>query len=147
MRVGILFALSACLICCSPSGRSVECDFAGYKPLEVPPSAIRGEHSFFDPRTNWAIKPIYPPEAKERRLAGTVHVRVLIDMSGSVVKTCAVFPSSESRPDESLVRAAVRYVEKGRFRRNFGQPDRSGLVPKYAATTFDIHYTLADQHP
>ena len=146
MLAGGLFVLSLGLVC-SASAKDVGCDFAGYKPLEVVPSAIRDEHPFFDPRTHWAIKPFYPPEAKTKGLSGTVHVRVLIDQGGRVVKVCAVFPRSEPKPDQSLVSSAIRFVEQGRFRPNFGQPVRSRLAPKYAATTWDVPYTLWEQHP
>jgi TonB family protein len=147
MRTGVLLVLLVFLISCSRSAKNGGCDFADYRPYEVPPSAIRDEHPFFDPRTHWAVKPFYPPEAVKRRLSGTVHVRLLIDVSGHVVKACAVYPASEPKPDESLVSAAVRTAEKARFRPNFGQPAPSRVTSKYAATTLDLRYTLTDQHP
>jgi outer membrane biosynthesis protein TonB len=70
------------------------CDFSDYKPLQLQ-AATLGSPVLRMPR------PEYPSEARERKVAGPVTVRVLINVhTGHVEQACAV------EGDESLKRAA-----------------------------------------
>lgn len=143
--VVMVFALGLSLTGCAQSVKTGDCGFSRFNPLEVPRESIMDENTFHDRRTHWAVTPVCPPVARAKRLSGTVHVRVLVDMSGRVVKTCPIYKPTEPRADESLVDAAISYVEKGRFRPNLGSPKGSEAGFRYAATTVDIHFILADQ--
>jgi TonB family protein len=61
-------------------------------------------------------KPIYPVEAAREGIEGAVNVRILVDQTGSVVRTCVL------NGPEPLRKAAERAALACRFKRNFGSP-------------------------
>jgi TonB family protein len=131
------------LLACHRGARQDDCGFSEFNALEVPPESLAGESPWFDPRTHWAVKPVYPPEARAKRLTGTVHVRFLIDPDGHVIKTCPVYKATEAMPSDILVDAAMSAVKKGRFRPYFGLGAAARSSFRYAQSTIDINYTLA----
>jgi outer membrane biosynthesis protein TonB len=87
----------------SAEAQKKRCDFSDYKPLQLR-AATLGSPILSMPR------PEYPPEARERKVAGPVTVRVLINVrTGLVEQACAV------DGDESLKRAAEVAALKARL--------------------------------
>ena len=95
-----------------PKARVLECDFSSFKALKM--------HSL--PAVS-LITPTYPAEAKDRRIGGTVHVKVIVDEKGTVLKACVI------EGDESLRKAAEAAALEAKF--------KPGLWNSYLAERYD----------
>ena len=95
-----------------PRSEKTECDFSSFKALKMSslPAVM-------------LVKPMYPPEAREQKITGTVRVKVLVDKKGNVVRACAV------EGDEMLREAAVAAALKSKY--------RAGLWNSYQAERYD----------
>jgi TonB family protein len=88
------------------------------------------------PQIKQSVEPVYPPEARAKRLSGIVHVRALVDSRGHAIRTCPVYVPSEPQPDKSLVEAAVTNVKQWQFRSLEENPQ------VFRQTTVDVRLTL-----
>lgn len=129
----LITATSTCL-----AAAEDDCGFAELNPVKVSPDSV-ARNAWWDQRTNWAVTPLYPREAREKGISGAVRIRVLIDAAGKVVKTCPV-----SWPDEdigrTLVQAATTFIYKGRFRPNFGLAANRRAASQYGETTLEFNF-------
>ena len=76
--------------------------------------------------------PVYPAEAKQNRIQGTVKLEVTIDKEGHVANMSLI-----SGPPE-LVRSAIDAVQQWVYR-----PTMLNGEPVSVITTVDVNYTLA----
>jgi protein TonB len=79
-----------------------------------------------------AVTPVYPAEAKQSRIQGTVKLEITIDKEGHVANMSVV-----SGPAE-LVRSAIDAVRQWVYK-----PTLLNGEPVSVLTTVDINYTLA----
>ncbi len=77
-------------------------------------------------------RPVYPPEAKEKRIQGVVRLEATIDKEGHIADLMLV-----SGPPE-LVRSAVDAVRQWVYR-----PTLLNGEPVTVLTTVDVNYTLS----
>jgi protein TonB len=82
-------------------------------------------------RLSW-VTPVYPPEAKENRIEGTVSLQVTIGKDGHVSDVSLI-----SGPDE-LVSSAVEAVQQWVYK-----PTLLNGEPVRVITSVDVNYTLA----
>lgn len=78
------------------------------------------------------VTPVYPPEAKQDRIQGTVQLQVTIDKQGHVEEISVL-----GGPDV-LVQAAVEAVRQWTYR-----PTLFNGEPVKVQTTVDVNFTLA----
>ena len=78
------------------------------------------------------VKPIYPPEAKQKRVEGTVRLEVTIDKDGHVSQIAIV-----SGPAE-LTQSATDAVRQWSYK-----PTLLNGEPVEVQTTVDVNYTLS----
>lgn len=78
------------------------------------------------------VKPVYPAEAKEQRIQGTVKLEVLIAKDGTISSVSLV-----SGPPE-LVQSAVDAVKQWTYKQTLLNGE-----PVSVLTTVDVNYTLA----
>ena len=102
----------------------VDCDFERFKPLRIgsdwlPRSIVR------------RVEPAYPPEAKRRKISGTVIVRILIPKTGEVQQVCSTGPK--------LLRPAA---ERAAFDWIFDTPRLNGEKVPYVATQLTFNFVL-----
>jgi len=101
----------------------VDCNFERFKPLRV--------------GSDWSrsivrrVEPTYPPEAKRRRIAGTVIVRILIHETGEVQQVCSTGPK--------LLRPAA---ERAAFDWIFDTPRLNGKKVPYIAARLTFNFVL-----
>ncbi len=76
--------------------------------------------------------PVYPPQAKQDRVQGTVQLQVVIDIEGHVAEVSVL-----AGPD-ALVASAVEAVKQWVYR-----PTLLNGEPVKVQTTVDVRYTLA----
>lgn len=131
-------ALALVLGGCSSRRSQDTCSFSQFDPIEVPREQMVDENSILNRNTHWAVKPFYPPEARAKRLSGTVHVRALVDSSGRAVMTCPIYLSGEPRADRSLVDAAMANVKRWRF------VPVMGNSKTFRQTTVDLRFELSE---
>ena len=82
------------------------CDFSVSRPVIF-------DHALYNAAVR-QVKPTYPPAAKAVKASGNINVRILVDRTGRVVKSCAL-------GGHPLLRtAAEKAALKWRFKRNFG---------------------------
>jgi protein TonB len=79
-----------------------------------------------------AVVPVYPAEAKENRIQGTVKLEITIDKEGHVSEMSLI-----SGPQE-LVRSATDAVQQWVYK-----PTLLNGEPVSIVTTVDVNYTLA----
>jgi protein TonB len=79
-----------------------------------------------------AVVPLYPAEAKENRIQGTVKLEITIDKEGHVSEMSLI-----SGPQE-LVRSATDAVQQWVYK-----PTLLNGEPVSIVTTVDVNYTLA----
>lgn len=79
------------------------------------------------------VNPIYPADAKARRIQGVVTLKVLIDKSGTPTNLEPVNPDV----DASLIAAAIEAVSQWRYK-----PTLLNGEPVEVTTTIDINFTL-----
>jgi len=77
------------------------------------------------------INPTYPPEARRAKIAGTVRLRVLIGVDGSVKETQFI-----SGQDE-LVKTTINAVRQWKY-----QPPTASGQPVEVDTTVDVVFSL-----
>jgi TonB family protein len=110
---------------------NAKCSFDTYRPLKVG-TPIRGGH---DQLAIKKVSPAYPPEARQKGIAGRVVVSVLVNRAGDVVKTCAT-------GEPLLAKAAEDAVSQWRFKKDFGFSfsGHRPIHPQYAVLnlTFDF---------
>ena len=82
-------------------------------------------------RISW-VDPVYPAEAKQNRIQGTVKLEITIDKDGHVASVSVV-----SGPTE-LIRSATDAVQQWVYR-----PTLVNGEPVSVLTTVDVNYTLA----
>jgi len=140
VRAFVAAAMGMALMACNRTARQNDCGFSIFKPVEVAPESIADENTWWDRRTHWAVTPFYPPEARARGLSGTVHLRVLVDIDGRLVKMCPAYNPGEVAPNQILVGAAMTMVRKARFRSNFGLGAAGRPSFRYAQSTLDINF-------
>ncbi len=78
------------------------------------------------------VKPIYPVEAKQKRIEGVVKLEVTIEKDGSVAQIAVVEGPSELQ--QSATDAVRQWVYK---------PTLLNGEPVKVLTTVDVHYTLS----
>jgi periplasmic protein TonB len=78
------------------------------------------------------VKPVYPPEAKQDRVQGTVQLDVIIDKQGHVEQVSVL------AGPEPLIQAAVDAVKQWTYR-----PTLLNGEPVRVETTVDVNFTLA----
>ena len=78
------------------------------------------------------VTPVYPPQAKQDRVQGTVQLQVVIDKEGHVAEVSVL-----AGPDV-LVASAVEAVKQWVYR-----PTLLNGEPVKVQTTVDVNYTLA----
>jgi TonB family protein len=66
------------------------------------------------------VMPEYPSDAKQRGVAGTVQLKLLIGKSGHVRAACPVFSRGAFKPDRSLIAAARKAALQWEFPPDFG---------------------------
>lgn len=81
-------------------------------------------------------KPVYPPEAKQAHISGTVELAAVIGKDGTIQNLTVV------KGHPLLVQAALDAVKNWVYR-----PTLLNGNPVEVATTIDINYTLADDPP
>ena len=123
---------------CSSRSTQDACNFSRFDPIEVPRAQMVDENTTYNRNTHWGIKPVYPPEARAKRLSGTVHLRALVDSGGRAIMTCPIYVAGESRPDKSLVDAAAANVRQWRF------VPLAANSQVFRQTTVDLKFTLSD---
>jgi protein TonB len=79
-----------------------------------------------------AVTPIYPAEAKQNRIQGTVQLEITIDKEGHVEGVALISGPSE------LVQSATDAVQKWVYR-----PTLLNGEPVSVLTTVDVNYTLS----
>ena len=105
-----------------------ECDFSEYRPLQLS-AATLGSPILSIPA------PEYPPEARERKVAGRVTVRTLINVSsGLVERACAI------DGDESLKSAAEAAALKMKL-----SPYNDYIKQKYTYASGTVIYNFVAQ--
>jgi periplasmic protein TonB len=82
-------------------------------------------------RISW-VTPVYPPEAKENRIQGTVKLEIMIDKEGHVGPMSVV-----SGPPE-LIHSATDAVSQWVYK-----PTLLNGEPVSVVTTVDVNYTLS----
>jgi TonB family protein len=78
------------------------------------------------------VDPVYPSEAKQQRIQGTVKLEIIIDKLGHVSQMSVV-----SGPPE-LVQSATEAVQQWVYK-----PTLLNGEPVFVQTTVDINYTLS----
>ena len=78
-------------------------------------------------------EPLYPPEAKAKRIQGTVHLRALIGVDGRVKQVTAL------DGDPLLVPAAERAVRRWTYK-----PYKKHGKPIEMETTITVNFTLSE---
>jgi len=108
---------------------SEKCDFSSYKPfkggmLQAPGVSLP--------------QPQYPQEAKDRKLQGTVSVRVLVNLRSGLVERACV-----AEGDEVLGQAAVQAALKAKFAPDWGHSKY--LAERYSYVETLIKYNFMGQ--
>jgi hypothetical protein len=99
-----------------------KCDFSSFKALKMhslPPTKL--------------VKPVYPPEAKDQKVSGTVLVKVILDRQGMVLRACAI------EGDERLRRAAEMAALESKFAAGMWN---SYLAKRYRYAEFALSYNF-----
>lgn len=78
------------------------------------------------------VPPTYPPDAREQRIQGTVHMTALVGLDGKIL-----FLRADSGPVE-LVPASIEAVRQWTYR-----PTLLDGAPCYVVTRVELHYTLS----
>jgi TonB family protein len=97
------------------------CDFSRFKALKM--------HSL---PAEKLPKPVYPPEAEEQKVSGTVVVKVIVDKQGTVTVACAV------EGDDRLRKAAEEAAMQAKF--------EPGLWNSYNAERYDYAEFAVSYH-
>ena len=82
-------------------------------------------------RVSW-VNPVYPPDAKQNRIQGTVRLEVLIDKDGHVLNVTPVTGPAELT--QSAADAVLQWLYK---------PVLLNGNPVTVLTTVDVNYTLS----
>jgi hypothetical protein len=93
-------------------GSEGDCGFAALKPSLV--------SHFVDTAALSKVSPKYPVALKALGSGGKVYVRLLVNSSGQVERTCPEYPRGQARPHRSLVVAAEAAALEWRYKPNFG---------------------------
>jgi protein TonB len=113
-------------------GFSLVLAIAGAFAQQAPPAPIRvGGNVAQANRVSW-VNPVYPAEAKQNRIQGTVSLEVGIDTEGHVSQVTVL-----AGPPE-LVQSAVDAVRQWVYK-----PTLLNGEPVVVLTTVDINYTLS----
>jgi Gram-negative bacterial TonB protein C-terminal len=99
-----------------------KCDFSSFKALKMhslPPTKL--------------VKPVYPPEAIDQKVSGTVLVKVIVDRQGKVLRACAI------EGDDRLRRAAEMAALESNFAAGMWN---SYLAKRYRYAEFALSYNL-----
>jgi len=97
------------------------------------PSPVRVGGKVMESNIIHKVTPIYPADAKARRIQGLVTLKVLIDKSGTPTNLEPVNPDA----DASLIAAAIEAVSQWRYK-----PTLLDGEPVEVTTTIDINFTL-----
>lgn len=97
----------------------------------VPPMRIRVGGNVQVARLVEQPRPVYPQQAKDQKIQGTVHILVIIGRDGRILKLEVL------SGDPILAQAAVEAVRQWRY-----QPTLLDGVPVEVVTTIDMAFTL-----
>jgi hypothetical protein len=98
---------------------------------ERPPMTIRVGGNVQQALMVKSVPPHYPPEARTKRITGTVHLSAVIGLDGSVL-----YAHPESGPSE-LIPSSVEAVRQWKYK-----VTTLDAKPCYVVTTVDVNYTL-----
>jgi TonB family protein len=88
------------------------------------------------------VMPDYPSDAKQRGIAGTVQLKLLIGKSGHVRAVCPVISRGATKPDGSLIAAARKAALQWEFPPDFGLQGNLNInfdyVELFIAFNFDL---------
>lgn len=111
------------------SGLVLSLAFAQNKPIDKP---IRvGGNVAQANRLSWVV-PVYPAEAKQNRIQGTVNLEITIDKEGHVAQVAVIGGPGE------LIQSAADAVQQWVYR-----PTLLNGEPVSVITTVDVNYTLS----
>lgn len=123
-----------CMLTCSLLAAHIRntsaCDWGNYHPLRIG-TPIRGGH---DRLAIFKVIPKYPRSLREKSLRAKVTSEVLIDRSGSVVRTC-------SHGEPAFAKATDEALAQWKFVKNFGMvsehPERG---PQFAVLLVSFEF-------
>lgn len=101
-----------------------ECDFSSFDPIKQMPGGI-----------TQLPKPAYPPKAKQKKIVGSVSLRVLVDRSGQIVRVCKL------EGEEILAESAIRAAEKIKIDPKYVQQRLEGKKHNYLEFTITYNFS------